>query len=86
MAQPEWKAIGLFVAKPKFFNQELEKGNKSRFGPNELAHEVQVDQPLAQVFCGSVARVFLKCETAFCQGFKVECAACRDLDKGWTSS
>ena len=86
MAQPKGKAVGLFVAKPKFFNQQLEKGYEARFGSNQLAHKVELDQPLAQVLCGSAVRVLFEAETAFGQGFKVEHAACRDLDQGWAAS
>ena len=50
MAEPKGQAVGLPVAKAKLFDQELQKRNQARFRSNQLAHQVQMDQPMVDGF------------------------------------
>ena len=54
----------------------------SALGSNELAHEVQVDQPLAQVFSGSIARVSSSVKQLSVRASKWS-VHLRDLDYRW---
>ena len=65
MAQPKRKAVGIFVPKAKFFDQELEQGNQPGFGADELANQVEMNQPLIEVICWPPCSVFSERERAF---------------------
>ena len=75
MAEPKGQAVAIAVAKAKLFDQKLQQGNQARFRSNQLAHQVQMDQPMVDGFGAVCGLASLKTQLASGDCLEQSCTA-----------